>query len=180
MNDHTASRNSAAYQGSVVWYISLGDLLTLLVCFFFVLTPWQRPGKAQQHQTNQAVVNQSDAVSGAGIDLASARSSGRESVLAEVPIFRCAAQGKPECLNELARALEGEAQKLRRPAETIAIRLCDRTVAKGGLPELAVSVLNRTHVKGTPVSIELRGEGCERFELLRPVTADAVGAVRMM
>ncbi len=41
---------SDAEQNAMVWSISFGDLLTLLVCFFFVLTPGLLPRQVQNVQ----------------------------------------------------------------------------------------------------------------------------------
>lgn len=41
-NSSSRSHQVNASAASLVWLISFGDLLTLLVCFFLVLTPWSK------------------------------------------------------------------------------------------------------------------------------------------
>ena len=56
-------------QTSIVWFLSFGDLLTLLVCFFFVLTPWARFNTAHDPR-KEALRGASSGINASGTQLA--------------------------------------------------------------------------------------------------------------
>jgi len=65
----SVSRRVATSPQSDVWFISLGDLLTLLVCFFLVLTPQNLSPQSKSH-SKQAVSTPSDRLKVVGTMLA--------------------------------------------------------------------------------------------------------------
>jgi len=66
----TSNRGGVHSGAADAWFISFGDLLTLLVCFFLVLTPTAGSFEGRS-QTGQAVSKQIGGIGGFGTDLAS-------------------------------------------------------------------------------------------------------------
>jgi len=69
-NPRPISELSASQVGSISWFISFGDLLTLLVCFFLLLTP-QLADHRGQAQRKQGLTRIAQAGQMSGISLAS-------------------------------------------------------------------------------------------------------------
>lgn len=82
------SNNGASQSpGSVVWFISFGDLLTLLLCFFLVLTPWDQLSRSPADKGSQGVTSQTRLERPAGTSLAHQPPRGEPELLAEVPVY---------------------------------------------------------------------------------------------
>jgi hypothetical protein len=71
----------------VVWFISFGDLLTLLLCFFLVLTPWDRLKKSSNTESLPTVTAQSDTIDNPGTTLASDLPLRGSVIALELPLF---------------------------------------------------------------------------------------------
>lgn len=88
----TASFQGATQQaraespGSVVWFISFGDLLTLLLCFFLVLTPWEHLAGVVGGEKIQVVAAKSQPIQPSGTSLAEQSARKEPELLAEIPL----------------------------------------------------------------------------------------------
>jgi hypothetical protein len=86
-NPRSASELSAKQLGTISWFISFGDLLTLLVCFFLLLTPrFANPG--QQTQGQQGVSNVTTPRQIPGTTFASRSSDVKDASGKTVPVWR--------------------------------------------------------------------------------------------
>ncbi len=81
-----SSRESSSSASSVAWVISFGDLLTLLLCFFLVLTPWDRLSAPPKTKESQMVAAQLPLQVPAGTSLAPQPARAELELLAAVPV----------------------------------------------------------------------------------------------
>jgi len=72
--------------GSATWFISFGDLLTLLLCFFLVLTPWDQLSGAVGGQKIQGFEAKSQPIQESGTSLAHQSARKEPKLLAEIPL----------------------------------------------------------------------------------------------
>lgn len=84
---HTATDSRTCTLGADAWFISFGDLLTLLVCFFLLLTP-RVSHIAEQSQSNQLVSEERLRRQIPGTDLASTSLVLQGDVPEAVPVWR--------------------------------------------------------------------------------------------
>ena len=86
-NASLLSNNGTSHSpGSVVWFISFGDLLTLLLCFFLVLTPWDRLSNPIASEESQGVAPKNSSERPSGTSLAHQPTRGEPELLAAVPV----------------------------------------------------------------------------------------------
>jgi flagellar motor protein MotB len=170
--------SSAGQPGSVVWFISFGDLLTLLLCFFLVLTQWDR---LKNNSKSQSFQRSSTSLSGAtsgGTTLASDLTLKGSVVTLEIPIF--------------ARDMDGEDVEISKP-DNLEQEL-RRVVRDGSRAEILLCspVEDRAHVVHEVEEMFKRGNGtdvprrftvsrsCDNDRLLVPVTERVVGRIRIL
>ena len=164
MRDHRAPERAAvSVPGGEAWFISLGDLLTLLVCFFLVLTP-QTPSNAKTRQDNQMVSSQGAGTRYVGTDLASHPLDRISSAVAVLPVWRdqlgltdesgeSMGHGKP-WLEELRSALGR--------GERVVVKLCDRALEQQVVAEVAA---NNASDQGSATSLQFEvNAACGVFE----------------
>jgi flagellar motor protein MotB len=169
----SSDRGVANEQSSVVWFISFGDLLTLLLCFFLVLTPWDRLHSNQKSQSAQRIEENQQRDSASGTSFAS-KTRRVSKILAEVPIF----EGPDGFLDVMrtARWLTHHVQS--KEAVEISLKVCVPAVERQKtLEDLGRAVLE---VGGASraVAFEVH-ESCESPTFLVPVTERLVGVVRV-
>ena len=80
-------RQESHQPGTVVWFISFGDLLTLLLCFFLVLTPWKDLAKRSDTAKKQEVSDALGSQGAVGITLAAVPAREEPRTVAEVPLY---------------------------------------------------------------------------------------------
>lgn len=125
--DKSMSRPSIGDAASLAWLISFGDLLTLLVCFFLVLTPWSarhdESERAQyQHVTSQAAFAEKD-----GISLANRPLGQKFDLIAVIPIVKSKLLSAPEALGvEIVSRLESISGESGNEAGLMIVSLCDQ------------------------------------------------------
>jgi hypothetical protein len=95
--------------GSVVWFISFGDLLTLLLCFFLVLTPWQHLKRSPDVESLRGINADSVPKNPSGTTLASDPALRGSVIKLELPLFEGAWQAGGDHLSsgELLSDLRG-------------------------------------------------------------------------
>lgn len=171
-NGSTPNSSSA----SLVWLISFGDLLTLLVCFFLVLTPWHLL-RSSVESTNGVITGASDHRAPHGTSLANSSVGPKVGVVSEVPIERhqfADERGRALFTTTLIGALTND-QALN---AGIRVRMC----SDSGFEETIRSVMSivTQHKRVTQgVSIELLGT-CDQVEVLYPTTAAVAGSIRLV
>lgn len=159
---------------SVVWFISFGDLLTLLLCFFLCLTPWERLGKKPNSELDQAIVEKPQTVSSSGTSFAS-KPRRVSKIVAEVPVFQ-ADDGQVDLL----RARQGVATALKGDRHlAVTLKVCDPTVARQRVLEELGQEVQALVGKETLIEFEIMGS-CEGSSLLAPVTEKVLAAIRIV
>lgn len=173
MNKCHATTHNASSAG-LVWLISFGDLLTLLVCFFLVLTPWHSLRSVADSE-NKVISRASGLNVSDGIPLANSSVGPKVGVVSEVPIERHQFADEMRIAlftTALTSALTGpEALNA-----SIRVRMCS------GFEETIRSVMSiiTQHKRASQrVSIELLGN-CEQVEVLYPTSATVVGSIRLV
>ncbi len=83
----SASNKVNASPANDVWFISLGDLLTLLVCFFLVLTP-EKMSPQDVRQSKQVVNSTLKQLKSAGTEFASRPTGQNSGSILSAPVWR--------------------------------------------------------------------------------------------
>jgi hypothetical protein len=162
-----------------VWFISFGDLLTLLLCFFLVLTPWEKLRPTGNIKANQEVVPPALAIAPVGTVFASSDPQGQSPIMAEVPIFAEHVSGESlSGLVALANALQQEVAPFVGEPHSLTITVCDSGVDRmRALAEIG-RLTREFDREGVHVGLEVASD-CDRIEILRPTTAKVVGVISM-
>lgn len=165
--------------GSATWFISFGDLLTLLLCFFLVLTPWDRLKSPQQAQLSQRVSSQNAPTNAHGTTFASDHLLRGSVTILEVPLLSSdwgivaeEAPGFP------LDALEAELRSIDVTQGTASLLVCDGKADRAAILREVGEVIRRVSGGVAKVVLEVSGD-CENPPLLKPVTDKVVGRIRI-
>lgn len=176
--DYKASTNGvirdSGDNASVVWFISFGDLLTLLLCFFLCLTPWDRLGKEINSETKQDVAENPESVSSFGTSFAS-KARRVSKIVAEVPVFE-----KADGQIDLAAIRHGVSTASRGDNHlAVTLKVCEPRVSRQSLLEVLGHEVKALVGEDTRIDLEVLGS-CEGSSLLAPVTEKVVAAIRIV
>jgi hypothetical protein len=176
--DYKRKTNGVASQGaenaSVVWFISFGDLLTLLLCFFLCLTPWDRLGKELKSESHQTVTENSQTVSTFGTSFAS-KARRVSKIVAEVPVFEMVdGQVDLSALRHGVKVAQRDDKHL-----AVTLKVCEPTAPRQKLLEVLGQEVGEFVSRGAHVEFEVVGS-CEGTSLLAPVTQKVVAAIRIV
>lgn len=165
---------SAPQSASLVWLISFGDLLTLLVCFFLVLTPWEKFTAASLPQSDSAVTQVERDFASTGTQFASLPQQLPSVVVAEVPIFDLETLEAQLGVNaELKQALSAA------PEGALAtLAVCGAGLERKDVLAQFGALVQRGIGSPGGVALEFFPE-CGEMPLLRPITAQVLGVVRL-
>ena len=179
----TSHSNSKHYSvsdgqpGSVVWFISFGDLLTLLLCFFLVLTPWDRLKKSPNSQSLPAVTVPSTDLPQTGTTFASDLPLRGSVIKLELPLFKGAdsisGEGvSPENLSaELTRAMPSDGR--------VDVLICGGVDDRAALVRYVGETFERAFGSARAVRFVVR-RACDVSQVLAPVTGEVVGRIRIV
>jgi hypothetical protein len=175
MNKWNAPAHNAS-STSLVWLISFGDLLTLLVCFFLVLTPWHS-FKTGSGNRNAFIPGASDRTPSDGTPLANSSVGPKVGVVSDVPIEH--SQFGDEVRAKLFKTtLVGALMSPEAMNAAVRVRVCSASGFEETLRSV-MSIITEQKREKRRVSIELLGD-CERVEVLYPTSAAVVGSVRLV
>lgn len=174
--DKWRSSPQSGSAASLVWLISFGDLLTLLVCFFLVLTPWHAMrGRTEIQNPLIPATSMSGATS--GTSLANPSVGPKPGVITELPIER-GQFADPNKSAVFAKAMEIELAKPETRMSSVLVRVCGSGTRDETLR--TVSSLIRAHARPTQrVAVELVSE-CESFEVAHPTSVAVMGSIRIV
>ena len=175
LSSHSSSSSQHGHPSSVVWYISFGDLLTLLLCFFLVLTPWKNPNNRHNVQSLSRFSLFDDPTRDPGTPLASGSQPRGSVTILELPLFR-------QFISEpIEYGMEDVAERVRQGGVhegRASLLLCDSAVDRQGLIEAFYQTIRRELGDRVEVNAEVRW-GCEDTEVLVPITEPVLGRVRI-
>ena len=176
---HRALSHSDGTPGSVVWYISFGDLLTLLLCFFLVLTPWDRLKGGAVSQSGQVFSNQNKPARSGGIAFASDPSLRGSDLLADIPVFVEDWIGvHPEETESRPTRIEAELQAFRGQRVAASVVVCEREIDRTRFVETVGRLVQQILGEDVSIGIEVRGN-CSEAAIRRPMTEVPVGGIRV-
>lgn len=166
--------------GSVVWFISFGDLLTLLLCFFLVLTPWGQLTANPDRDKVQAVAPQAPLQEGAGTSLAEQSARKEPELLAEIPLRTDLVSSQDGVVEaKLLVALEDALlPHLRAAGITLRVAICGTHGASAEALERVLPLLASKQFSHIPLAVEA-GAGCEGSEVAGSSQPVAVGRVEI-
>jgi len=174
----TASHMDGA-PGSVVWYISFGDLLTLLLCFFLVLTPWDQLNKGGKSQSAQGFSVQNTPPDPRGIPFASDPTLKGSDLLSEVPIFAADWFGASlEGDSRQPTVVETELRALTNERAQVTLIVCDAHIDRAQFVDVVGGFVRRVMGEAIQIGIEVRGN-CAEAAIRRPTTEAPVGGIRV-
>jgi hypothetical protein len=187
---------------SLVWAISFGDLLTLLVCFFLVLTPWEKLHLQEKSEQDQRIVAPPHTMELLGINLAPfqqdplsleqpvtvllerGRIGGKDRrirLIGETPIFPSQVSfDSMQGIEELRKALMREVKPLADLATTVAIRVCDPNVDVVRIAGLTERMVDELGIGAERRVLSVSASGCDKADIMRPVSDVVVGAVTVL
>lgn len=163
--------------GSVVWFISFGDLLTLLLCFFLVLTPWERLKQASNTQSLQKLNAQHDAATIPGTTFASDLPLRGSVIKLELPLFEevvsQSAEGSPLI------ALEREISQAMSQQGRVEVAVCSAPAERASVVRFVGEAIDRS-LGGSSAVRFVVSRTCHDLVVLAPVTKKVVGRVRIV
>lgn len=163
--------------GSVVWFISFGDLLTLLLCFFLVLTPWDDLNKAPNAQSLKTVTDNVAASTQAGIPFASDLPLRGSVIKLELPLFEgTGTLGAPE-LSPVA--LSAELKRAMPKDGRVEVLVCSGPDERADVVRYVGEVFDRSFGGNTGIRFLVR-RSCDASQVLAPVTKKLVGRIRIV
>ena len=168
---------SEGQPGSVVWFISFGDLLTLLLCFFLVLTPWDGLTKPSKSQLIQPFDDGSVAHNGAGTTFASDLPLRGSVIKLELPLFEGVGTLSGEGLSpadlseELKRAMPRDGR--------VEVLVCSGIDDRVSVVRLVGEAFERSLGSSAPIRFVV-GRSCDVSQVLAPVTKKLIGRIRIV
>lgn len=178
LSRHRHYPSSEGQPGSVVWFISFGDLLTLLLCFFLVLTPWHLLNNTSNNQSLQRVSSQNSAFMPGGTTFASDLLLRGSVVKLELPIFAGALDGngvEDSKLEDIERELSGALPEGR----SVEVLVCAPREDRARLVHEVAEMFKRSARDEMPRRFTI-SRNCENDRVLVPVTERIVGRIRIL
>lgn len=176
---HCSSRHqhsSDGQPGSVVWFISFGDLLTLLLCFFLVLTPWDRLKDPAKGQSLQEGMPKSGEGFKGGTTFAPDLPLRGSVVKRELPIFTTELEMEDGAIVAL---LEKELSEVSLTEDRIEVLICAPVEERARVAHGIDQALRRVGCTDASVRF-LVTTRCDDSQVLDPVTDRYVGRVRVL
>jgi hypothetical protein len=176
---HSSSRyyrSAEGQPGSVVWFISFGDLLTLLLCFFLVLTPWDRLKEAGKSKSVQASTSTLSVHQQHGTTFASDLPLRGSVVKHELPIFARELEMDDAVMFGI---LEKELVGISPSHDRIEVLVCSPTEERARVVYGLGEVFKRVVAKDVSVRF-LVTPRCDAHAVLVPVTEQYLGRIRIL
>ncbi len=165
---------------SLVWLISFGDLLTLLVCFFLVLTPWSNVtvSSSLQEQLLKPILSseRGHGTSLANRPLGSCVSSDQ---LGEFVLMRSAfSEGQEARLQDVIESASREAMKAQSSAARVILQICGTHPRAEALRRVGGGLMERLGER-LSLAVEIDGE-CQLIQARHPRVENPVGVIRII
>jgi hypothetical protein len=146
-----------------VWFISLGDLLTLLVCFFLVLTPQNLSPQSKSH-SKQAVSTPSDRLKVVGTMLAPGPIGQSVGSSLNVPVWIDTAEfSERQNPDQFSKGVDwkGMVKQALSTQAAVVVKLCDASLERAFF-EAVVRELGEDRKSASLLSFEV-GADCKRW-----------------
>ena len=163
--------------GSVVWFISFGDLLTLLLCFFLVLTPWDRLKNPSNAQSLPAVTGQSQDSGLPGTTFASDLPLRGSVIKLELPLFEGAGSVSGDGLS--STALSAELKRAVPKDGQVDVLVCSGVDERATVVRFVGEAFERSFGSERAVRFVVT-RSCDASQVLAPVTKRVVGRIRIV
>jgi hypothetical protein len=179
----TSLSNSKRYEssdgqpGSVVWFISFGDLLTLLLCFFLVLTPWDRLKKPENPELSSAVIPASIDPAIAGTTFASDLPLRGSVIKLELPLFEGVGGSSGEGLS--SAALSEELKRAWSGDDRVEVLVCSDIDERATVVRYVGEAFERSFRSSATVRFVV-ARTCDGSRVLAPVTRKTVARIRIV
>jgi hypothetical protein len=170
--------SSEGQPGSVVWFISFGDLLTLLLCFFLVLTPWDRLKSVPNTQSLRPVTSNNSTLTQRGTTFASDPSLRGSVINLELPIFVEDEGGDGFHTLKLGN-LEQELRREMSEARSAEVLVCGPLEGRARLVHEVEEMFRRSDSNKMSRRFTI-SRSCENDRVLVPVTERVVGRIRIL
>jgi len=163
--------------GSVVWFISFGDLLTLLLCFFLVLTPWQHLKRSPDVQSLRVINGDSLLKNPSGTTFAYDPALRGSVIKLELPLFEGTWHADGDRLS--SGALVSDLRRLMSGGARADVLIC-------ASPEERVGIIRHVGEAfddglGSISSVRfVVVERCDESAVLAPITGSVVGRIRIL
>lgn len=177
LSNHRRYASSEGQPGSVVWFISFGDLLTLLLCFFLVLTPWDRLKSAPKAQSLPDVTSQPAMISQSGTTFASDPLLRGSVVKLEFPIL-VEEVGEDGVETFMLGNLEQDLRGAIPHGRSAEILVCSSPDGRSRLVHEVEEMFQRSDGGLMPRRFVV-SRACDMDQILAPVTKRVVGRVRI-
>jgi len=175
MESRSSTRGPVSSHGaSTAWLISFGDLLTLLVCFFLVLTRWHADNLSGSTGKSRVHTSLGDGES-AGIAFAHPSLGPAAGVVVEIPVLVSLLGTEVAAHTE---SFQRDVMSVSAQGNVTVFRVCNGESGFQALRQLGSIV--RASVAPTGVfRLEVSGD-CRDFDVLYPTSGEVVGAVRIL
>jgi hypothetical protein len=166
----------------VVWFLSFGDLLTLLLCFFLVLTPWDKLSSSRVADEKQPVSSAPQTRLDVGTSLAAVPARERSpEVLAEVPLVAELATSQDgvaqaQLLGALEQAMEALGET---DIEQVTVSVCRFEESRGEVVARVLPLLRGHQLSQAALKVEIEGECWDEQQRAVKGTGRRVGSVRI-
>lgn len=162
--------------GSVVWFISFGDLLTLLLCFFLVLTPWDRLREGSKAQSLQGSTSKASVSQESGTTFANDLPLRGSVVRRELPIFTRELEVEEASMFAL---LERDLVEVSPTRGHVEVLICASVEERARVAHGVREALRRVGYGDSSVRF-LVNPTCDDNQVLAPVTERYVGRIRVL
>lgn len=179
-NSSLPSQAPATTTTGLVWLISFGDLLTLLVCFFLVLTPWSA-GRLQLVQRQQQLISTQALTETPGTSLAS-QSGGLSVSREKLVIARQYAltsslfqEARKARLQEVLKSVQGEVTARRQERPRVILTICGEVARGQVLQRLGVELTEMPEIN-MRLEVEIE-RGCRNQRARSSEADELVGSI---
>ena len=163
--------------GSVVWFISFGDLLTLLLCFFLVLTPWQNLKRSPDVQLLRGINGDSVLNNPSGTTFASDPALRGSVIKLELPLFDATWQGGGD--RPSSGELVSDLRRLMSAGARADVLICAPSEERVGIIRYVGEAFDRGVGSISGVRFVVM-EQCDESAVLAPITGSVVGRIRIV
>lgn len=179
-NSSSRSYLGGSSAASLVWLISFGDLLTLLVCFFLVLTPWSKVtfSSSAKEQPVTPILS-SERVPGTSLANRPLGSRASSDQAGEFVLLRSAfSEGQEARLQEVIESASREASKAQSATTRVILQICGTYPRAEALRRVGGGLMERLNER-LALAVEIDDE-CQLIQARHPQAENPAGVIRII